>query len=205
LLNAHSGEILVMASHPGYNPNQLDEQWNNLLLDQDAPLLNRVTQGSYPAGGLAHWEPLESLTSIDQAPRLRLLTSDSPEPAVVNPLQVGLAAASLSSGGRVPAPYLAQAMKGSAEGWVPIPPLDESLVIMTPSQVTSSLQSLASADSHTWETSEVPANETITWYLTGTQPNGEDTSLVLVLVLEENNLPLATDIGRTVLQEALRP
>ncbi|GAB4529589.1 MAG: hypothetical protein Fur0018_16320 [Anaerolineales bacterium] len=53
LLNAHSGEIYVMASHPGYDPNALAESWNALRDDPHAPLLNRTTQGQYQAGPAA--------------------------------------------------------------------------------------------------------------------------------------------------------
>jgi cell division protein FtsW (lipid II flippase) len=50
LLNASSGEILAIASHPYYDPNQIDTQWLNWIQDESAPLLNRVTQGQYPPG-----------------------------------------------------------------------------------------------------------------------------------------------------------
>ena len=50
VLNANSGEILVLASSPTFDANQLDENWGNLLGDPDAPLLNRATQGSYTPG-----------------------------------------------------------------------------------------------------------------------------------------------------------
>jgi cell division protein FtsW (lipid II flippase) len=50
LLNAISGEILVIASHPYYDPNQIDTQWLNWIQDEAAPLINRVTQGQYPPG-----------------------------------------------------------------------------------------------------------------------------------------------------------
>ncbi len=50
LLNADSGEILALASHPGFDPDRLDENWNALLTDPDAPLLNRAVQGLYPPG-----------------------------------------------------------------------------------------------------------------------------------------------------------
>jgi cell division protein FtsW (lipid II flippase) len=45
LLNAETGEVLVMASHPSFNPNQLDTQGNLLSSDAGSPLLNRATQG----------------------------------------------------------------------------------------------------------------------------------------------------------------
>ncbi|RPJ49805.1 MAG: hypothetical protein EHM21_06270 [Chloroflexi bacterium] len=50
LLNAQTGEILAMASHPNFDPNRLDETWLDLLQDPHAPLLNRATQGQYPPG-----------------------------------------------------------------------------------------------------------------------------------------------------------
>jgi cell division protein FtsW (lipid II flippase) len=50
LINSSTGEILVMASHPYFNPNQLEENWADLIQDADAPLINRATQGRYPPG-----------------------------------------------------------------------------------------------------------------------------------------------------------
>lgn len=51
LLNAETGEILAIASHPGFDANKLEEDRNDLLQDPNAPLINRVTQGQYPPGG----------------------------------------------------------------------------------------------------------------------------------------------------------
>lgn len=42
--------IRAMASTPGYDPNQLDADFERLLADEQAPLLNRVTQGQYQPG-----------------------------------------------------------------------------------------------------------------------------------------------------------
>ncbi len=64
LLAAHAGALLLLeldeggnvaqiralVSHPGYDPNRLDEQFNALVADDSAPLLNRVTQGQYQPG-----------------------------------------------------------------------------------------------------------------------------------------------------------
>ncbi|HJS28307.1 MAG TPA: FtsW/RodA/SpoVE family cell cycle protein [Anaerolineales bacterium] len=50
LMNSESGEILVMASHPYFDPNRLDEEWPALIERQDAPLLNRASLGQYPPG-----------------------------------------------------------------------------------------------------------------------------------------------------------
>ncbi|HMN61704.1 MAG TPA: penicillin-binding transpeptidase domain-containing protein, partial [Anaerolinea sp.] len=50
LLNAKTGEILAMASHPNYDPARLSTDWDNLTTATDAPLLNRATQGLYSPG-----------------------------------------------------------------------------------------------------------------------------------------------------------
>ena len=53
--DADSGEILTMASTPGYNPNEFvqgisQERWADLSTDPDQPLFNRAAQGRYPPG-----------------------------------------------------------------------------------------------------------------------------------------------------------
>jgi cell division protein FtsW (lipid II flippase) len=50
LLDSASGEILVMASHPTFDANQLAEDWQSLTSDDRAPLLNRAAQGTYQPG-----------------------------------------------------------------------------------------------------------------------------------------------------------
>jgi len=42
--------IRALSSYPGYDPNLLDEQFDILGINEDAPLLNRVTQGQYQPG-----------------------------------------------------------------------------------------------------------------------------------------------------------
>ncbi len=53
LLNAASGEIYALASRPAFDPNHLEETWEDLLADSRAPLLNRAVQGRYQAGPAA--------------------------------------------------------------------------------------------------------------------------------------------------------
>jgi peptidoglycan glycosyltransferase len=52
LLDARSGEILAMASHPSYDANQLDAHWQDLVANAGSPLLNRATLGLYQPGGV---------------------------------------------------------------------------------------------------------------------------------------------------------
>ncbi len=50
LLEIGSGDVLVMVSHPGYDPNRLGALFDELMADESAPLLNRAVQGQYQPG-----------------------------------------------------------------------------------------------------------------------------------------------------------
>lgn len=50
LMNADTGEILAMASHPYFDAANLETDWEDLITDENSPLLNRATQGLYPPG-----------------------------------------------------------------------------------------------------------------------------------------------------------
>jgi len=52
VMNAESGEILAISTYPFFNANQLEENWDNWNNNENAPFLNRATQGTYPIGGL---------------------------------------------------------------------------------------------------------------------------------------------------------
>ncbi len=67
LVNAQTGEIYAMASHPSFNANTIAENWDRLMQRTDAPLLNRATQGSYPLGTLANTLAYGSLVESKHA------------------------------------------------------------------------------------------------------------------------------------------
>ncbi|HKZ83018.1 MAG TPA: penicillin-binding transpeptidase domain-containing protein [Anaerolineae bacterium] len=50
VLSVPEGEVLALASHPTFDPNTLDENWDRLRADRASPLLNRATQGEYQPG-----------------------------------------------------------------------------------------------------------------------------------------------------------
>jgi len=49
-LDPNTGAILAMVSSPGYDPSNLQNEWDSLVEDSDKPLINRATQGLYPPG-----------------------------------------------------------------------------------------------------------------------------------------------------------
>lgn len=53
VMEADSGKILAMVSKPDFDPNNLSENWELLNTDEEnSPLLNRVTNGSYAPGSV---------------------------------------------------------------------------------------------------------------------------------------------------------
>ncbi len=56
--------VRTLVSHPSYNPNVLDDQFDILGANENAPLLNRVTQGQYQPGLLL--QPFIFAAAVDQ-------------------------------------------------------------------------------------------------------------------------------------------
>ncbi|MBF0622573.1 MAG: penicillin-binding protein 2 [Magnetococcales bacterium] len=55
VMDPRTGEVLVMANQPAYDPNQFirgfsSKQWKALVSDEDRPLTNKAIQGQYPPG-----------------------------------------------------------------------------------------------------------------------------------------------------------
>lgn len=50
VMNPTTGQILAMVSTPSFNPNTLDNDWNNLIQTNDGRLVNRASQGLYRPG-----------------------------------------------------------------------------------------------------------------------------------------------------------
>ena len=50
VMNPNTGQVLAMVSTPSFNPNTLDNDWNNLIQTNDGRLVNRASQGLYRPG-----------------------------------------------------------------------------------------------------------------------------------------------------------
>lgn len=72
IIRVPQGEVLAMMSHPTYDPNELDRNWDRLFDDPAAPLLNRTTQGLYQPGTILQsiilGAALDSGISLDEQP-----------------------------------------------------------------------------------------------------------------------------------------
>ena len=67
-LDPKSGEILVMASSPTYDPNRFinrftPAEWQELVANPNFPLVNRATQGLYAPGSV--FKPVMALAALD--------------------------------------------------------------------------------------------------------------------------------------------
>jgi len=203
LLNAETGEILVMASHPTFDPNELEDQWDRLIQDPLSPLLNRVTQGSYPTGKLGDYPFIQAIGAAESGSislRLPLVQADYPSQST--PLQIALAAAAVTNNGYQPVPSIAQFMGDPKGGWLLLPALDKPDQILSPQESLGVVQSLTIPDSQTWQIVLTPDEKDLTWYLGGTTGDWDGIPMALVLVLEEANIPLAVEIGQALLNAA---
>jgi cell division protein FtsW (lipid II flippase) len=229
LLNAQSGEIMVMASHPTYNPNLLDENGDSLQVDASAPLVNRAAQGNYPTGSLL--DPLltarfgtiliptveqksayYNLLGLYTAPDMRLPTGTpskygEPENLHASPLQLILAFAPLSNKGIRPAPRIALAVNTPIQGWIILPAISNPLSVMVVAEAQQLAESHQAPDQPFWqlEASSSEKGKSFTWFVAGTLPNWQGTPLTLIVLLEEDNAPLANSIGEALLTKALEP
>ncbi len=279
LLNAQSGEILTLISTPTFDPNRLDETWDDLLADPRAPLLNRATQGAYPVGAAlgpfllaatatqSGSAPTSAFLTLDEttltcaflptdpswaaaiqagcptpvselgsrlnitqltalfthlgfysSPAIRLPTTNSlatqmKDPAIaalgqdlaLSPLQLALAAATLSNQGNLPAPRLAVAYHSPDNGWTLLPPLGAPFDVFSVTSANQTANALVAPTNSHWESMALITTQTdeqtqsFTWYLGGTLPDWMGTPVVAVVLLENGDVELAQAIGQGVL------
>ena len=228
MLNAQNGEILIMASHPTFNPNHLNEIGPKLNKDPNQPLINRPVQGLYPAGDmiipfaqavygrqdLTDQELLAVQDAIGffRTPQIQLqvaepLLSDELDHLHVSPLQVALASAALSNHGLIPAPSIASAVNTPSEGWVILPVLGTPIEAIQAAAADEAAMSFILEGNNYWSHIGVAKEEdsSVTWFIAGTPPNWGGTPIVLVVLIEEDNVRLAERIGMELIVDAMNP
>lgn len=228
LLNADTGEVLLMASHPGYDPNKLDTIGALLPYDKDAPLVNRAAQGSYPIGAAA--SPFRAV--LDQpgqprsselidlytrlgfyaTPELRMPVARAPglgelSELRVSPLQMAIAASALSNRGVRPSARIALAVNTPQQGWVVLPAMGRSSQALPGTSADQSADKLAVAQAPYWEYvgTAQSGQETDTWYLAGTLPGWKATPLALAVLIEGNESMSAQRIGEQIIESSIKP
>jgi cell division protein FtsW (lipid II flippase) len=228
LMNANTGEILAMASHPTYDPNNLDEEGDVISQKSSAPLLNRATQGLYPIGdilsplmkaqfGAGSPKPSELVNfyerlALFEKPNLNMpvasaTASTTAQNFQASPLQVSLAAALLSNHGTRPIPKIAIAVNTPQEGWVVLSTQDKPLDVMGAQAANEAALAFIVEGKPYWSHTTTTSTNAgpITWLIAGTPPDWSGTPLILVTVIEDNDIPLAEKIRDEILNIALNP
>jgi len=284
IINASSGEILAMASHPYYDAADLQENWDELILDERAPLLNRATQGLYPPGATLFpfivaidpdylWQEQETQEKIENrvahlncalnpdepltwhriitngclgvqkaiaadigsetlldlysnlgfftSPRLHLPVVDAVAADLndlnaffngegnfkVSPLQMAMAASTISSQGILPGPRIVNAFNDPIDGWTTLPKLQPNSDALNPVSADQVNDLLKLPNFPYWQvlsTVSAEDQQTITWFIAGTSSDWQGQPLAVVVVLEHDEPILARVIGRALLKEAIR-
>jgi membrane peptidoglycan carboxypeptidase len=223
MLDASSGEILAMASHPTFDPNLLEQEAPKLLADPQSPLLDRAAQSAYPPGkALQPFLHLTGLTAQSQPDRLDKLYSDlgfysAPdmrlpvaaaskpgEPLKVSPMQMALAAGALSNAGIRTAPRLAVSVNTPLQGWVILPTAAEPQKVLDPTRAEQEVMSLTVPNQLFWQwtTAAVDGKKTLTWSIGGTLPDWQGSPLAVVVLLEDEDPAWAAYMGLNLLSNA---
>ena len=126
----------------------------------------------------------------------------------ISPLQMVIAASTLSNFGQVPAPQIALAVEEESGAWIDLAPLSEPRSVLNSSLALAVAQSMNSAALPLWQHSARSFGEEgqiFTWYLAGTIPGQaeDEDSLTIVVLLEKDEAALAQAIGQRLLITAL--
>jgi cell division protein FtsW (lipid II flippase) len=227
LIQAQTGELFVIASHPTFDANLLDLQGSDLAQDPGSPLLNRATQGKYPPGSAL--KPfIESKYHATRPSRSQLLDLyenlnffappnirapvdapeklEFPEDLLISPLQLALASAAMSNNGSLPGARLALAVNTPNQGWVVLPELDSSIPFISDQTAAAIIDDYTSPHNLYWlHTGQADAQEgVITWCLAGTLVDWSGAPMSVVVLLEEDNILQAEFIATELLNSALQ-
>lgn len=135
----------------------------------------------------------------------------------VTPLQMALAAATLSSQGTLPAPRLVMSVDTPQAGWVTLPVNSQPQQALPTVKADQAARALVSGDMPIWQvvasyestTSYNGGTNTVypgySWYLGGTSPDWTGVPLALAVVIEEVDPQRVQEIGHSMIQTAINP
>jgi hypothetical protein len=176
----------------------------------------------YPALGFYSTPKLELPTLAQSAPQtiseaglaaLGVFGADlDTEPVLrISPLQMALAAATLSNQGTRPAPRLALAVHTPQDGWLILPLQGEYQTVFSATAACTTAEQLAVQGKPFWmsitsvPTGTDPQAPVYTWFSGGTTSSWLGSPLALAFILEEDNSILAYEIGMRLMEETLYP
>jgi cell division protein FtsW (lipid II flippase) len=165
--------------------------------------------------------PIETLSSTrpgtlsDAASYITGLNDPSAEaPLRISPLQMALAAATLSNGGVRPAPQLVVAVNTPQSGWVMLPETSAPETVFSEKVANNIANALADDELPIWQVVSAgeegvgkssEANPGYSWFIGGTLPEWPGVPLAVSVLLEENNPQRVLEMGESLLQTAMQP
>jgi cell division protein FtsW (lipid II flippase) len=122
----------------------------------------------------------------------------------VSPLQLAIAAAQITNGGKVVKPTLVLAYKNADEQWVLLPNQNSS-EILPDLDTQSAVNLLQDGESPVWSaTAEVVDNKkTVSWYIAGTPSDWQGVPIVIVVALEDAPPGQAKAIGQSLVNDLI--
>lgn len=184
VLDSLTGEVLVMASSPSFDPAQLDDQFKTFTDDSNGPLINRATLGLYPADDLLSRFP--DTLDLSQTPALPINVLPA-QGKNLTPLHAALLIAALDNDGVMPVPHLILGQD---------PPAGSHPVALVPPTTALDLRTLF-INGYNATTHSGFKFLTLGWYA-ALHP---DTHQVIVVVLENND----ADHAKSVATQTLAP
>jgi len=186
----------------------LNEQDLITLLDK----LGLFTAPTFPIETLSSTRP----TSLsDTAGYITGLKDPKTEALLkVSPLQMALAAATLSNGGERPAPHLAMAVDTPQSGWVMLTDTSDPEFVFQEKQANLIADALANDELPVWEVisardegngNSSGSNPGYSWFIGGTLPEWPGVPLAIAVLLEENDPQRVLEMGESLLQTAMQP
>lgn len=179
-------------------PGALFDLMDHLTVNRLEDIYNAAGFFSLPEIPLAQ-APTSSFHALDR--KDTILGNNS---ATATPLQMVLAAASITAKGLRPSPRIAMAVDTPAQGWV-ILPAGQKTQSFTSDGIQMALSQYADDDSPLWHTTaSVPTSEgQIHWFVAGTTQQWQGTPLALTLVIEGNTAETTTELGINLLNSVM--
>jgi len=132
----------------------------------------------------------------------------------ISPLQMAIAASTLSNEGWRPAPRLVMSVNTPQAGWVMLPPTSQPQQVFSPEAANTTANALSDEELSIWQVvsagdkgvgNSSEANPGYAWFIGGTLPDWGGVPLAVAVLLEENNPHRALEMGQSMLQSAMQP
>ncbi|HEX9091222.1 MAG TPA: FtsW/RodA/SpoVE family cell cycle protein, partial [Anaerolineales bacterium] len=165
--------------------------------------------------------PIETLSStrpdlVSDLQSYLMGVKDSKTGAVLNvsPLQMVLAAASLSNGGMRPAPRLVLSVSTPESGWAMSPVTTQPQQVFSSGAAANNAGALSGSEREIWQAISAgekgvgyswESQQGYAWYIGGTLPDWPGVPLTIAVILEENDPARILEMGRNLIKAAMHP